>query len=337
MLTIEYTEEANQIDFSNIAQAFLDLRSCKREIDKKHLSTSGSPKPLHMAEYRSELEGYRRSKIQILEQSLKRLGYSLTSSNSIFEVISPENRVVATLYWNADLRIMESAKCRNVLKPSWGFGAREPWMPKQYVMDDLGTPTRRFAFCVKRCDPRHERPEHKWNTSGLRKIGDFWEHPSDGPAVEDFIQSGLTRAVSAEVGMMAMWLHQERGGLLGVCLSSTPKRLKDNSGTPFAKTPGDSFWVIDLARVPPLVINLYGRPELLRGVANRSSDGRDWTREQAREHMLQSVTKNRELFAQNIPPDACKRIRIPPDWLGETEVDWKGEPILLQAINSFLP
>jgi hypothetical protein len=141
-----------------------------------------------------------------------------------------------------------------------------------------------------------------------------------------------------EVLMMAMWLHQERGGSLGVCLTSTPKRLRDNKGVAFANQSWHLLWIVDLARVPGLVINLYGWPGGLRGVANRSFDGRqwrEWSQEQARGHMLASVTKNRELFAQDIPASACKSVAIPPEWLNE--VDWKSEQILHNAIQSFLP
>lgn len=333
MLSVHFVDGASEQDQTAILKALVSLRGKKEALDQKHLGTPH----VNMFAYQEERVALRRDKIRALVSLLEGTFMLETVVDGLIRV-SREKKPVADLFYggNALQSVPQSEQpwlAREIIHlPGVGIRA-DDWGPKHYIQDSFKTYTRRFAFCVKK--PVNGRPEHKWEANNIIKPGDFWEHPGDRHAIDDFIRSGL-RNVSgharSEIVMQAMWLHQERGGTLGVCLTSTPKRLRDNKGVAFARKEGESFWVIDLARVPGWVINLYGRPDLVRGIANQSAERR-WTQAEARDHMLASVIKNRELFAADIPASACTEIPIASDWLDT--IDWKAQPLIIQAIRAF--
>jgi hypothetical protein len=204
--------------------------------------------------------------------------------------------------------------------------------PTEYVQDDSGVYTRRYAYMHKKKDvyeillgptgyargrfdtkiaraatPGKLDPDPEW-----RKVQAFEAHQLPGKKIGDQLEP-----------RQALHVHQELGSgpsARGMCLTSVSltqneisskvwknklKKTFANNGTPFEATDASTMVsLIDLAQVPTgqeMLYNLY-RPdaqEMAQPVTTDTNAGVFHDNV----HMLKSVTKNRELFLRVLAPE----------------------------------
>lgn len=346
MIGVYFTDHATPEDREAVVAAFESLRAAKGEIDAPYLAG-----PEQHSEWQGRgVEMTRQYAESLISHSAARRKMLLQALSGSYRAVPDGNECrlfkdsthVATLVVAAKplfapqrvevphggglypIRI-----CRSIFSIK-SIDSEKNEVDKHCVQDHFGVLTRRFAYCVRPPDGSDlHRPLAKWapNGSGLWKEDDglslsgelkrrvqAWLAKPDSPPAEDVLK-------------IVVWLHQERGGNLGVCLSSTPKRVRDNQGKAFANAVGDSLWVVDLAKVPWIVVNLYKLKSPL-GIASSDNDDAWWAK-----HMTNSATKNRELWTRQVPANACRQVRLSQSFLDDQAFDWKKDESIRAAIQ----
>jgi hypothetical protein len=191
---------------------------------------------------------------------------------------------------------------------------------KTYVLDDAGTLTRRYAYCGR---PPHSDDEHRPKVKSLDQFVKQYAIRFDNDetlwrdAMEnawDAIHPGGPDTwcnLSREAKVCLAYLNYANNGTLGVCLSSTFKRIRSNTGVAFIKQEGDSLWTVDLSMIPKssVLINIYARNPEKEGwldTRNRSLKG-GW--------IAAGTVKNRELFCSLVPQVAAREGKVTPRML----------------------
>jgi hypothetical protein len=201
---------------------------------------------------------------------------------------------------------------------------------KEYVLDDDQHPTRRYAYCVR--PPVGNAPKLKPLPDAAKRP---WKFTSAQAQWQDAMASavkaiskgrGEWHELSVQSKICLGYVNYANNGQLGVCLSATAKRVRDNPGVAFAKEEGHSLWRVDLAKIPKttVLINIYVRdPETEGWTAKKSakrSKGGVW--------VAQGTVKNRELFCSEVPSSAATEIAITPELLEPANWSWKTEAAL---------
>ncbi|HEY8919925.1 MAG TPA: hypothetical protein VIM87_25975 [Chitinophaga sp.] len=196
---------------------------------------------------------------------------------------------------------------------------------KEYVEDNIGVPTRRYAYVEKSFYQFMEflsigSMTGRWQMlSQAAGIPKNLMDPSDGQDVIEQIRGKKEGPLSVqELAVLHNWkgsgLHQR-----GLSLASTPreKAVYSNDGEPFSSADGVRL-KIDLAKVPKqvMLINHYTplkNPEHLAGI-NKDVSGdtfkRDPTSKTAKYNYEGSVVKNRELFLEYLNPDWIVEVKV---------------------------
>jgi hypothetical protein len=177
---------------------------------------------------------------------------------------------------------------------------------KQYVKDDLGVLTRRYAWLV--------RPEGQ-SEAGLatgsplikplpkKKLKGTYEHQNRyltfGKLAKD---RNLWPKLDANQKLFLAYWNYSNNGKLGQCLSSTHKKIRSNADKPFREAADHTLWTVDLAMIDPdvsVLVNLYADEAHLHGVPKLGKELKpvDW--------VAAGTVKNRELFCSSVPRDAC--------------------------------
>lgn len=196
---------------------------------------------------------------------------------------------------------------------------------KEYVEDNIGVPTRRYAYVEKSFYQFMEflstdRMIGRWQMlSQAAGIPKTLMDPSDGQDVIEQIRGKKEAPLSVqELAVLHNWkgsgLHQR-----GLSLASTPreKAVYSNDGEPFSSADGVRL-KIDLAKVPKdvMLINHYtplNNPAHLAGI-NKDVSGETFKRDPksktAKYNYEGSVIKNRELFLEYLNPDWIVEVKV---------------------------
>jgi hypothetical protein len=199
---------------------------------------------------------------------------------------------------------------------------------KEYVLDDMGIPTRRYAFCVRQ--EEGGAPQLK-TLPALNKL--FWKLTSGDDEWNEAMESALDAvtagrnswgALSPKARVCLAYLNYANNGKLGVCLSSTAKRIRDNFGNAFVSAENFTMWRVDLAKLPAatVLVNLYARTP-----ANE-----EWTAKRENRNgsksggwISEGTVKNRELFCSAVPADAVTQKASYATLLEADKWNWKQE------------
>jgi hypothetical protein len=187
----------------------------------------------------------------------------------------------------------------------------------QYVKDDRGAYTRRYAYVEKdQYQIRTLLQSGKWSGQyqqkqafGGKAVNKYEMDPTLQGIYPNWSNKGKTTSLTKEE--MAL-IHQEKGSgyqQRGVSLRSTPKEIYGNKGETFRSTKGVRVKV-DLAKAPvspsgDTLLNHYGSGGL-KDVANtlgKFGSFRD------NEHYKWSVQKNRELYLEELTPDMVEDVQ----------------------------
>ena len=196
---------------------------------------------------------------------------------------------------------------------------------KEYVEDNIGVPTRRYAYVEKSFYQFMEFLSTgsmigRWQMlSKAAGIPKNLMDPSDGQDVIEQIRGKKDGPLSVqELAVLHNWkgsgLHQR-----GLSLSASPreKAVYSNDGEPFSSADGVRL-KIDLAKVPKqvMLINHYtplNNPAHLEGI-NKDVSGdtfkRDPLSKTAKYNYEGSVVKNRELFLEYLNPDWIVEVKV---------------------------
>lgn len=196
---------------------------------------------------------------------------------------------------------------------------------KEYVEDNIGVPTRRYAYVEKSFYQFMEflsigSMTGRWQMlSQAAGIPKNLMDPSDGQDVIEQIRGKKEGPLSVqELAVLHNWkgsgLHQR-----GLSLSASPreKAVYSNDGEPFSSADGVRL-KIDLAKVPKqvMLINHYtplNNPAHLAGI-NKDVSGdtfkRDPSSKTAKYNYEGSVVKNRELFLEYLNPDWIVEVKV---------------------------
>lgn len=199
---------------------------------------------------------------------------------------------------------------------------------KEYVIDDIGVPTRRFAYCVRMGNNEGDAPVLKEIDKSKLKPGqskvkfknETWKEAMKGAfdALKTKDRSQW-HSLSDETKICLAYLNYAYDGCAGVCLSSTPKRIRDNEGKAFLRKEGHFVWKVDLAKVPTdaVLINIYGRDLPLKYEEGEDKDLKTllW--------IAQGTVKNRELFCSDVPSAAAKKMNASAAMLEAENWSWK--------------
>jgi hypothetical protein len=231
---------------------------------------------------------------------------------------------IGTMYvGNAAFEMKEGKDDLGVERDIWvKRGQKKKAGAKEYIKDDWGTITRRYAYAEKSGEQISSLTTNK-SLKG-RYMQDA-EDVNDALTASDATSEMLipTRKESVEGGGTLsteemLFLHQEKGSgpeQRGVSISSTPKLLFGNSGEAFRAVGGRTM-KIDLAQIPaapedarvPNLINYYSPDS--RAQKENWAKSFTWTnddqvtRVQDPAHFQDSTTKNRELFLRELPLNA---------------------------------
>jgi len=199
---------------------------------------------------------------------------------------------------------------------------------RDYVLDDDGIPTRRYAFCVR---PEFDGAPKLKPPGALDWLG--WRFSNSdsewGAAMQQALDVVLGDrstwwTLDIKVKVCLAYLNYANQGFVGVCLSSTPKRVRDNIGKAFVDKENYSIWRVDLAKIPVehVLINIYAREPRLEGwTAGHLTNGK--TKEG--EWISQGTVKNRELFCSLVPKTAATSTLTGSELLKEGNWSWKSE------------
>jgi len=193
------------------------------------------------------------------------------------------------------------AKRQVLIKPG-----KAPGENNQYVQDDRGVFTRRYAY-VEKADfqVRSLISQQKWEGQYQQKqdwLGEVInKFALDKRQREKFGFSNQNRTMSQE--QMAL-LHQEKGSGVqqrGASLRSTPKEIYGNAGESF-RSAGGVLVKVDLARVPRGKANLLNHYSAggIKDVAHTLKTAGTYQDTGA---YVTSVTKNREIYVDTLTPD----------------------------------
>jgi hypothetical protein len=196
---------------------------------------------------------------------------------------------------------------------------------KEYVEDNIGVPTRRYAYVEKSFYQFMEflstgsmigRWQMLLKAAGVPKN---LLDPSDGEDVIEQIRGEKEGPLSVqELAVLHNWkgsgLHQR-----GLSLSASPreKAVYSNDGEPFSTADGVHL-KIDLAKVPKdvMLINHYtplNNPAHLAGI-NEDVSGETFKRDpkskDAKYNYEGSVVKNRELFLEYLNPEWVVEVKV---------------------------
>lgn len=213
---------------------------------------------------------------------------------------------------------------------------------KQYVLDDAGIPTRRYAYCVRQKGENNapllkDLPDRKMLRWKFSNTGSNEWNDAMTKAVEEISKGREAWAeLSVESKICLAYLNYANNGKLGVCLSSTPKRIRDNSGKAFANTEEHLIWKVDLAKIPheSVLINIYAREPKSEGTWTAAKGAGRKTERSAKdgEWISQGTVKNRELFCSRVPPEAAQSKPIYAALLEADKWSWKKEPWFCEEI-----
>jgi len=191
---------------------------------------------------------------------------------------------------------------------------------KEYVKDDLGTLTRRWAWCVRAAmDINNAQPMLKDLPNKSGDLRGKYNQSLDSVAYHEAV-TAITKyyreywhTCSNRAKLFMAYLNYSNMGRIGVCLSSTSKKIRDNHDNPFKTAAGHSLWKVDLARIPTTVVlvNIYAESLHIHGIPsikhNANIDGKTkkiWSNKD--ENWVQAGTvKNREIFCSYVPTTAC--------------------------------
>ena len=180
---------------------------------------------------------------------------------------------------------------------------------KQYIEDDRGVFTRRFAYAEK-------SKKQMDATLNVNKplLGRYAEAGNSLYKKSDRIKEtyGFTTGPDEDMNVAEMlYVHQEKGSgdeQRGVSISSTNKPLHGNSGDEF-KSPGGYTLKIDLAKVPKgpdNLFNLYSKraQDQTIGLERKGAKGKIINdAAESKAHTDDSTAKNRELFLRELRDD----------------------------------
>jgi hypothetical protein len=210
---------------------------------------------------------------------------------------------------------------------------------KEYVLDDDNVPTRRFAYTVRPPNDDDNAPmlkpieglnTLKPSSCNVRFKDNAWKAALTGAikAIKDG-RRDQWHSLDVKVKVCLAYINYAYNGGVGVCLSSTPKRIRDNEGVAFLDNVfldgvNLSVWKVDLAKVPTtaVLINIYAR-ELENELPEDSLGQKKllW--------VAQGTVKNRELFCSEVPPTATRRILATTAMLEEQNWSWKTMDVFL--------
>ncbi len=207
---------------------------------------------------------------------------------------------------------------------------------KDYVLDDDGLLTRRIAFCVRRQATTRVAPEIKpvpvelsWKFANATED---WAVAMTQAVVAASAGRDTWSALSVEAKICLAYLNYANNGQLGICLSSTPKRIRANDGKAFADKADYLIWKVDLAKIPTtsVLVNIYAREPTDEGWSASTvkpgkggkgpktvTRGADW--------IAQGTVKNRELFCSDVPEEAAESTSISAAMLEANNWSWKTE------------
>lgn len=295
-------------DWNTVCQA---LRERKREADEKYLSLSG----LEVLEEKSWFTAYHSAaelggrRITAAVQGLEKLGHTVRAGRAGEWCVVDQDQVIGTIH---PVPLQALVLRRAVSRAVFGDAAA-PY--KQYVQDDLGNYTRRFAYCVRPKDPDLQRPVRKdevLNKVDFRSKGDKTHFARAVKLAGTQENRDSWHTENPAVKLFLGYFNYSHQGTLGYCFASSPLRIRDNVGKAFANRQGDSLWIIDLALVPldVVLVNLYAQypPEA-------SVPRHEW--------VSAGTAKNRECYCSNLPETAVvEEVRVTSEMLTGT-YNWK--------------
>jgi len=205
---------------------------------------------------------------------------------------------------------------------------------KDYVLDDVGILTRRFAYCVRQGDGGAPmlKPVPKKSSQRACKFSSgnaTWDDAMKAAVAALQNDRSTWHELSREAKVCLAYMNYGNNGKIGVCLSSTPKRIRDNAGEAFLDKEGYTIWRVDLAKIPTssVLINIYARESKdEQWTANLSGDTRP------AEWIAQGTVKNRELFCSNVPATAAASKAATGSLLEADHWNWKTMDAFFQPV-----
>ncbi len=251
--------------------------------------------------------------------------------------------LIATLHSGEDAFVLMDPQPSGVQREVYRKRGKSPGDNNQYVKDDRGVFTRRYAYVEK----------SKYQVRSLLQTGSMTgqyqdklvlggksgdKYQMDNSLRQQYQLPPRTGGLTPET--MA-FVHQEKGSgyqQRGLSLRSTPREVYGNQGESFRSKHGVAIRV-DLAKVPS------GQDKLLNhysagGLKDKANDlGRFKNFKTRRpystnEHYQDSVTKNRELYLETLTPDLIAGITYHRDTNNREDVPMEGEtgPEQLKAL-----
>jgi hypothetical protein len=321
---IEYvkdTAQEHKEEFENaFKQARIEATQQKDTIESEWFSVYGKQKLDNESWYKDHhasaghLIGQHRRLVVVMQNLIKDERYTATRSGSTWDVSLGEKplcKVSAFVPTVEDTVVVEGA-----VRPVYKINNKE------YVVDDDNIPTRRFGYCVR--PPNEEGNAPVLKVIELEKMGN--PTPRRGKVVFKAGPSreAMGRALDALTGqdrsewhqldipakVCLAYLNYAYDGCAGVCLSSTPKRIRDNKGKALLDDEGFRVWKVDLAKIPSskVLINIYAR---------------DLPDEKPTQWIAQGTLKNREVFCSEVPSTATTSMNATAAMLEEANWSWK--------------
>lgn len=308
-VTLEPRGSVNESDevftnlVSDVKDAYAEIRENKLSIDKTYLGTSdkylkgGPGGTIQIMDYSGKSWITRQKRYSELKNKLtNKFGYSVDA-----EIVKKDGQEIAKM---SDIPQLTEVTVNGIYyRTVYGLGGKE------YVKDDLGVLTRRYAYCVRQKSLSALRPHLK--PLPLTLAGTYEPETTYSAAYTEalFAIKNTPRSrwhlLSENAKLFLAYLNYSNNGQFGICLSSTTKKIRDNKGQVFLNNEGYNQWEIDLARIPMDVVlvnlyadtrKIYGKPKL-NDVEKLGKDGTDW--------VAQGTIKNRELFCSYLPDAAC--------------------------------
>ena len=331
MITYEdgVSDEEARLFEEAVSQARTRVREIKADLEKTWFAVAGElqlppTEPPWFADHykaiKSKIGGARR--LAAIMEELQ--GYDAALGGSIWQVRQGDKAICKVGLYDPQPVAVEDGHCRAIHR----IGGKE------YVLDDDGIPSRRYAYCVRKEDdqgkpmlkPWEEPDTYGWKFNNQGGSAGEWNTAMAAAiqAIKDMKDHGRGGwgGLSVKAKVCLAYLNYANGGLVGLCLSSTLKRVRDNYGRAFVKAEDLTIWKVDLAKIPTthVLINIY-----LRAPKQENWQIQNRKREKTGKWILQGTVKNRELFCSEVPAAATQRALSTPDLLQADNWSWKGQ------------
>ena len=249
----------------------------------------------------------------VLRQFLQTHGLGFVGA----QIQTASGHVLVDFYRGDDAFVPKTVLGQALQRPVYQKRGKAPGASNEYVKDDMGVFTRRYAYVEKnkyqfRDLANDGRLAGRYPTDVSKRVAPAYN------AIDKDVRGrigGLPASKTFASGYHLAYVHQELGSgyqQRGVSASATGKHtIFSNQGKPFRTRDGVRI-TVDLARVPigneqaPILVNHYAhasagkRADPVSGSSGLVIRG---NRPRKYEHYKWSIKKNRELFIKEVTPE----------------------------------